>query len=1538
MATIEKSNKNVELDKEAFYKNEKKSKANKIEQVHGNDEKKEVEITSFHNVENKIENNVDMYGINLNKNDIHMNNNNYSSNVIKTNNEMEEERKTGLNENKSNYETEEENLLNDEGNLSDEGEEVEEENVIEKDLILQRYKHGTNIYINLSEIKKKCILIDFYSECLNKYKNECSFVYYQNYNSNSNVIINENVDMMRHVHSINFSCENLDSLSNMPISNDKCVITKNKNISKFSNNLQMGVGTFSIPGEDYKGFNLQKKKQESLDPLLKCINSLSDRINLQHLVGDPTTYFKIGGGDMFYDINDPFLDDEEMYKELNKTKNEIILTRQIEDEYSVWSADMSDDYVDINPDYFISFYSSKCKYVYSSDEEDEEENKKLKTKNNHTNVEEYNKEKYINDLKGKEKKIDMERKNIAYNGYSCANEKNVDNSTHNGVYKWYDSYTSSSSNSSDESVVELNESQIDVINYEQNLKDFIIYSSEEEDETSSSEDEDGENSQESETSEEDIIFNPFAWKKFERHIPPEFINSFVKLEKELDALPIEVNIADIQDIIKANIYNIFSQVIDKHKNTLNYFDKTLDDFIEIDVKQLRWLTTIMNKTSNTLNDIDICRIWFEHIFSYNSNVFINHEKEFIRKIKNSQIFEKNNKTHLNNILKDISSWRSYQESKEKLIRENVETGPIGGTGNINSNAGCYNVAESKNSNRNVNSSTHNMGTKSSTLNRGTNSTTEGVILSVNKLNIECTVNQSKNDDNLSRTIERDKNVISNIEGKCKELSENAKKLYGNEVYIEEQKNTNCGLQNKEIFGKMEEKVDNNVQVKRCENSENGVLCEKNEESIFSTYFVKNNIIKKELGKETERGIENVKLVNIKNEEIDGKNKHSSLHFSNNSTIEQVDGEKTVYSDYSSAHNNNGLLKIDCVECNIVDDDGGDGDNHNDHSIIANSNDGSTNKQKRKNRNENKLAMGVESLAPNAASMTMIKGSKTTDIEKSKGICKNNENHTDHEDVAKTCKNSNMNSNNQKDDYKWIENFFKHFIDISYDILNYIKTFIKQKCLLKDMISAGFEALVEKQNKHFVKFPHMTLSEILTNLFNFRYKTNIIISPDYVEALVDFYQGKYKIDISYDKGKNKKVFLFDTNEMHKLNNAYYRNKHNAKDKVIPHDNENCKDEHKIKGGKIELDEKTSYKKGVNDNISNNELMMSHQHKDRSLNTTNKKQSSLKNDSSGIIPIMSSSTNSPIVTATAGAATDGTNKSSNKKRLSESTKHNLLKETNTLTKKKSNKILSNDLPKKNGDKKKNNKNEKKNCNTTHIIICSDNEESEEEQSPPHKKVQNIQGNKNQYRNMNMLIENITKKKCSANITTPTDSMIISNHLTKDQRRGNCTSGYVDPHKERTPSMSNSVHGKIRSNTCSNMYGGLNSNMYSKTQGNNKLQTIRNIFSNSSTINNNKLNNNSNSIYANQKKKGNEENLLIIGDEQKNLNSNHIRNEKMKLYKKRKLKNDYPCGKKSAHTNIQKHNKINEKMKGKNMHSNENSAVRKYINLDTSDENKS
>ncbi|SCM18190.1 conserved Plasmodium protein, unknown function [Plasmodium berghei] len=1114
MDTIEKS-KRKENEIDDHYKNETQKKNSETYSMQINDEKKNNEINNF----SKVENSLDIYGIaNVNKNEMAMynnfetigststTNNNGNNLIMRKNNEHNEGKKIFGVENKSSYETEDDILLNDETNLSDE--EVEDENVREKDLILQRYKHGTSIYIDIlfieNDKKKKkknpCVVIDFYSECLNKYKSECSFVYYQNYNSISNVIINENVDVGNLNTSTNTLIENFENLNtgnninysieeninNLNLGDEQNVNGKNKIIPKIvtnqliSNNTGINCGSSSIlPYDDFKNFDLQKKKQESLDPLLKCINSLSDRINLQHLVGDPTSYFKLGGGDMFYDINDPFLDDEEMYKELNKTKNEIILTRQIEDEYSVWSADISDDYVEINPNYFFSFYSSKCKYIYESDNEEIDE-------------------------------INIEKSESSDN----ENYKNVLNS--------------SSSQCLNENIKEVYIINNDISNNEKKNDDFMIYSSEEDICESSSDEENGNNEKESDFSEEEIIFNPFAWKKFEKHIPLEFISYFENLEKELDALPIEVDISDIQKIIKIYIHKIFVHIMKKHKKTLNHFNMLLDDFIEIDIKQLRWLTTIINKTSNSLNDIDICRIWFEHIFSYNTKLFVNYEKEFITKIKTSQIFEKNNKLHLNNILKDISLWKVYHDNMEKNSKENVDVDSI----NINVNG--------------KNGSIH----------------------------------------------------FKNSQSSLKEL-DNKKKI------------------------------------------ENGV-------NTLDDKYLKN---------------EKNNFINSKNGNDNGLKKIAG-HMSTHNIIESNKGDKKMF------YGNNSISNTDLIKSGNEENFG-------------------------KNGNQN------------ISEINNITNNGSQKIDESDKIKGNDKNGEKEQDVNKI---NNIN-NNYKENYKLIEKYFKRFENISHDILNYIKIFNKQKCFLKDMISAGFDVLVEKNNKYFGKLPHIALSDILTSLFNFRYKTNVIINYDYIEALINFYQEKYKIDISYDKGKNKKVFLFDTVEMSKLNLIFYKNKNILNDKMALNNSDHDKKEnYKMK----------EFHDGKNMNNGNSNFKHFGTNTNDILEKNNKYNLTFKNEFKNVHTLNNS------------------NNLINKRKIHESNKHNNIKEVN----------YNINTKKKNIDNHDNN-NQKKGLSSARIVICSDNE------------IENISSKhfpiKNNLKNITTFIENITKKK--------------NNHTCDNNHRKNC-----------------------------------------------------------------------------------------------------------------------------------------------------------------------
>ncbi|SBS98204.1 hypothetical protein, conserved, partial [Plasmodium malariae] len=180
----------------------------------------------------------------------------------------------------------------------------------------------------------------------------------------------------------------------------------------------------------------------------------------------------------------------------------------------------------------------------------------------------------------------------------------------------------------------------------------------------------------------------------------------------------------------------------------------------------------------------------------------------------------------------------------------------------------------------------------------------------------------------------------------------------------------------------------------------------------------------------------------------------------------------------------------------------------------------------------------------------------------------------------------------------------------------------------------------------------------------------------------------------------------------------------------------------------------------------------------------------------------------------------------------------------------------------------------------------------------------------------------------------SVVRSNSFNMDNNfKRNYNINYVSNNYKTIVHGNNHNYTNINSNMRSNIIDNIHNNM----KRNNNINTIRNIFSNSSAINSNLINK-SNSHYDSQKNKCPEENLLIIADDKKSFNSNHMLNEKMKLFKKRKLKNDYQCSKKNQHTNILKISKINDKMKGKITHLNEKCAVYKCINVDSSDENKS
>uniref|UniRef100_A0A3B0N3M7 HPC2 and ubinuclein domain containing protein, putative n=1 Tax=Theileria annulata TaxID=5874 RepID=A0A3B0N3M7_THEAN len=237
----------------------------------------------------------------------------------------------------------------------------EEEDLVEQDLSdvednyrepsVQRYLPGIFVDVDLKtnflERKGKKIaipmIVDFYSECLKKYGEEKNFIYEESYLENMKGKVE-------------------DFYPDLP------KIPKGANETLIDTQSQTNVDNKQVPigSEVQKTVNFDENlddviwlKNRPNDPLLRCIRSITDRLNIQGIVGDPTSYLKKGGDDMHYDMDDPFFDDSAMLSELKMSKSDILLKRAMEKEFSDWSEDEEDsDYNYVEPEDFVADYYS----------------------------------------------------------------------------------------------------------------------------------------------------------------------------------------------------------------------------------------------------------------------------------------------------------------------------------------------------------------------------------------------------------------------------------------------------------------------------------------------------------------------------------------------------------------------------------------------------------------------------------------------------------------------------------------------------------------------------------------------------------------------------------------------------------------------------------------------------------------------------------------------------------------------------------------------------------------------------------------------------------------------------------------------------------------------------------------------------------------------------------------------------------------------------------------------------------------------------
>ncbi|CCF73009.1 conserved Plasmodium protein, unknown function [Babesia microti strain RI] len=191
---------------------------------------------------------------------------------------------------------------NDQYDLDVEEDLTDESSVGQVEPTVQKYIPGVNIDVDLSKLGTPAV-VDFYDECLLKYKFESEFVKDETYliaPSKGWVVKDDQQD------SNNSITADLDA--------DKLLF-----------------------GDGHDAWNICKPH----DPLLRCIHSISDRLRIQQLVADPSSYLNKGGDDKHYDIDDPFFDDSDIYTQLNIDKSHVIVNQEIFQNFSPWSEDDS---------------------------------------------------------------------------------------------------------------------------------------------------------------------------------------------------------------------------------------------------------------------------------------------------------------------------------------------------------------------------------------------------------------------------------------------------------------------------------------------------------------------------------------------------------------------------------------------------------------------------------------------------------------------------------------------------------------------------------------------------------------------------------------------------------------------------------------------------------------------------------------------------------------------------------------------------------------------------------------------------------------------------------------------------------------------------------------------------------------------------------------------------------------------------------------------------------------------------------------------
>ncbi|KAK1937685.1 hypothetical protein X943_003854 [Babesia divergens] len=241
---------------------------------------------------------------------------------------------------------------------------ISEEDDDYRETFVQRYVPGVCVNVKLKDVyrddnekmQRVPMVIDFFEECLRTYKDEGAFIYEDSYLRSSH----NPVQMSGSQNGTNNpSYAQAASLPGKRSDNNSNNGTKSVPINAATASERKG--TMECTQQEVTLDDVKWLKNRPNDPLLKCIQSITDRLNIQGIVGDPASYLKVGGDDMHYDIDDPFIDDADMYSELKMSRNDILQKGQIEKDFSVWSEEEEqEDAMTIQAEAFVAEYASAC--------------------------------------------------------------------------------------------------------------------------------------------------------------------------------------------------------------------------------------------------------------------------------------------------------------------------------------------------------------------------------------------------------------------------------------------------------------------------------------------------------------------------------------------------------------------------------------------------------------------------------------------------------------------------------------------------------------------------------------------------------------------------------------------------------------------------------------------------------------------------------------------------------------------------------------------------------------------------------------------------------------------------------------------------------------------------------------------------------------------------------------------------------------------------------------------------------------------------